>query len=70
MKKSLVLLAAVIGGNFLAERYVLKSGPDDPTGFVPVAEGIGWDDAARAVTILATVYVAEMAARKVGLLKG
>lgn len=69
VKKTVVLLASVIGGNYLAERYVLKSGPDDPTGFVQVADGLGMDDVARAVAVVATVYAADMVARKVGFLK-
>lgn len=51
MKGLLFVAGAAFVGNMIAERFVLKSTPDDPTGFVPVADGIGADDLARALTV-------------------
>lgn len=43
----------------IAERFVLKNSPDDPTGFVLIADGIGLDDAARAATIATVAWLAK-----------
>lgn len=59
MKGFLVVVGAAIVGNMIAERYVLKSTPEDPTGFILVADGIGLDDAARGATIAAVYLVAK-----------
>lgn len=64
MKKTAIVFGSVIAGNWLAERFVLKSSPDDPTGFVLVADGLGMDDVARAATILLMVYVGDQIARR------
>lgn len=66
MKKTIVVFASVIAGNYLAERFVLKSGPDDPTGFVQVADGLGMDDVARAATILAVLFLGDKLAKSIG----
>jgi hypothetical protein len=57
MKGLLVLGGGVIVGNMLAEKFLLKTGPDDPTGFVEVAEGFGMDDVARAAAIVGVVFL-------------
>ena len=49
--------AAAVIGNMVAEKFLLKSGPDDPTGFIEVADGFGLDDIVRGLTI-AVVFVA------------
>jgi hypothetical protein len=59
IKKTAVIFGSVIAGNYLAERFVLKASPDDPTGFVLVAEGLGMDDVARAASILLVVAIAD-----------
>ena len=43
--------AAAVIGNMVAEKFILKSGPDDPSGFIEVADGLGMDDLARGLTI-------------------
>jgi hypothetical protein len=58
MKGLLVLVGAGIVGNMIAEKFLLKGGPDDPTGFIEVAEGFGMDDVARAVVIAGIAMVA------------
>jgi hypothetical protein len=57
IKKLAIGFAGAIAGNYIAEKWVLKMGPDDPTGFVPVADGLGLDDAARAATIVAVTFL-------------
>lgn len=66
MKKTAIVFGSVIVGNYLAERFVLKATPDDPSGFIQVAEGIGMDDVARAAVIVLTTYAVEKLTRKVG----
>jgi hypothetical protein len=61
MKKTALVFGSVIAGNYIAERFVLKAGPDDPTGFVMVADGLGMDDIARAACVLLAVWVADKA---------
>lgn len=58
MKGLLVLVGAAIVGNMVAEKFLLKAGPDDPSGFIEVKEGFGADDIARAATIAAVAMVA------------
>lgn len=50
-KKMLQIIAASIVGNMIAERYLLKASPDDPTGFVMVSSGLGLDDVVRGAAI-------------------
>lgn len=59
MKGLLFVAGAAVIGNYLAERFILKSTEDDPTGFVQVADGFGADDVARALTIGATYLLAK-----------
>lgn len=59
MKSILFVAGAAIIGNMLAERFVLKSTAEDPTGFILVADGIGMDDAARALVIAGTYFLAK-----------
>lgn len=66
MKKTLIVFGGVIAGNYLAERFVLKASPDDPSGFIQVADGIGMDDVARAATILLVVWLADSVTKRVG----
>lgn len=49
-------LGAAIGG-FVADQFVVKYGPEDPTGFIEVGPGLGLDDVARAVTVALAVYI-------------
>lgn len=58
MKGLLVLVGAAIVGNMLAEKFLLKAGPDDPDGFIEVKEGLGLDDLARGGAIAAVAYLA------------
>ena len=51
VKTLLILTGAAAAGNFVAERFLLKDGPDDPSGFIEVKPGFGMDDVARAATI-------------------
>lgn len=51
VKSLLVLTGAAVAGNFVAERFLLKDGPDDTSGFIEVKPGFGMDDIARAATI-------------------
>lgn len=51
IKTLLILTGAAAAGNFVAERFILKDGPDDPSGFIEVKPGFGLDDVARAATI-------------------
>lgn len=59
MKGLLFVAGSAFVGNMIAERFVLKSTPEDPTGFIEVADGIGLDDAARALTIGAVYLLAK-----------
>lgn len=56
MRGFLTVFGVVFVGNMLAERFILKANADDPTGMIPVADGIGLDDAARA-GVCAGLYV-------------
>jgi len=47
-KKMAVMMGGIIIGNVIAERFVLQAGPDDPSGFIPVSDGIGMDEIVRA----------------------
>lgn len=58
MKQVAILTGAAIAGNWLAERFILKDGPDDTSGFVEVKPGLGMDDLARGLTIAAIVLLA------------
>lgn len=51
VKNLAILTAAAVAGNYVAERFLLKDGPDDPSGFVEVKPGFGLDDITRAATI-------------------
>lgn len=66
MKKTAIVFGSIIAGNFLAERFVLKASPEDPSGFVLVADGLGMDDVARAATILAVLWLGDKLVRKAG----
>ncbi len=59
MKKTAIVFGSVIAGNWLAERFILKASPDDPSGFVQVADGLGMDDVARAAAVLLMVYLGD-----------
>ena len=58
IKTLLILTGAAAAGNFVAERFILKDGPDDPTGFLEVKPGFGLDDVARAATIAVIAMLA------------
>lgn len=57
LKGMLVLGAGAVVGNMVAEKFLLKSSPDDPSGFILVNEGLGMDDVARAGAIVATILL-------------
>lgn len=59
MKSILFVAGAAVIGNFIAERFVLKSTAEDPSGFVVVADGFGLDDMARALVIAAVYFGAK-----------
>ena len=49
------VISAAVGiavGNMIAERWVLRASPEDPTGFVDVSPGFGLDEIARAAVII------------------
>lgn len=50
LRKLTSLTLGIIVGNVLAEMYVLKNTPDSPSGFIPISDGIGMDEVARAVS--------------------
>ena len=52
-------MAGSILGNMIAERFLLKAGPDDPSGFIMVADGIGMDDVARGLAIAFSAFMLE-----------
>jgi hypothetical protein len=58
-KKGLTIVAGSILGNMIAERFLLKAGPDDPSGFIMVADGIGMDDVARGLAIAFSAFMLE-----------
>ena len=64
MKKTAIVFGSVIAGNWLAERFILKSSQEDPTGFILVSDGLGMDDVARAAAVLLMVYVGDQIARR------
>jgi len=43
--------AAAVGGNMIADRWVLRATPDSPSGFVDVTAGFGMDEIARGVCV-------------------
>ena len=51
MKGYLTIAAGALLGNMIAEKFVLRQHPGDPSGFVHVSDGLGLDDVARAATI-------------------
>jgi hypothetical protein len=59
VKGFLVVVGAALIGNMIAERFVLKNSPEDPTGFILIADGIGLDDLARAGTIAGVAWLAK-----------
>ena len=61
MRKILILSAAVFIGNAIAERWVITTGAEGDTGFVPMANGFGLDDIARGVVIVGTAAVLDQA---------
>lgn len=61
MKSALVLLGAVLVGDFIAQQFIIKSGPDDTSGFIEQRAGFGLDDVARAATIVGVAILAKKA---------
>jgi hypothetical protein len=61
------LAGGAIIGNMVAERWILRAGPDDPTGFVDIAPGLGLDELMRALAIVGATMLVEPLVRKVGL---
>ena len=58
MRGILIIAGGAIVGNMLAEKFLLKSGPDDTTGMFEVQEGFGMDDVARAAAITVLILLA------------
>jgi len=59
VKSFAIAAGAAVVGNLLAEKFVLKPGPDSP-GLVAVTPmSFGADDVARGVTIAATMWAAK-----------
>lgn len=63
VKQLLIFGGAAVAGNYVAERFLLKDGPDDPSGFVEVKPGFGMDDITRALAIAAFAILAQRFAR-------
>ncbi len=59
MKKILVAFGSVVVGNMLAEKFLLKSSEDDPTGFIVPNDGFGMDDVARGAAIVGVMLLAD-----------
>lgn len=59
MKGFLVVLAAAIVGNMIAEKFLLKSGENDTSGTILAEEGFGMDDVARAAAIAGAYFLAK-----------
>lgn len=59
VKGFVVLIGAAIVGNMVAEKFLLKAGPDDPDGFIEVKPGLGLDDVARGAAIAGVYMVAK-----------
>lgn len=49
--------AAVFIGNVIVERWILTTGAEGDTGFVPINLGFGLDDIARGAVIVTTAVV-------------
>lgn len=47
-KDAASLVGGALLGNWVFERWLVKNGPDDPSGFVMLADGLGMDDFMRA----------------------
>jgi len=59
MKKGVIVFASVLAGNWAAEKFLLKATPEDTSGFIQVADGPGWDDVARAASVLLMVFIGD-----------
>jgi len=66
-RNAIAVVGGALLGNYAAEKFILKTGPEDRTGFVMVAEGWGLDDLARALSVLAGVF---LASKLMGFVKG
>lgn len=64
-KGPLVVFAAALAGEWIAENWIIKDGPDD-RGFIERSPGFGLDELARAgtVTVLALLGMKLFAGRK------
>lgn len=56
MKDLAVVAAGAFAGNWVAERFVLRDGPDDPTGFIDVTDGY-MDEVARSILIAGAIWL-------------
>lgn len=60
MKSFLITGGAVLAGMYVLRQFILKDGPDDPTGFIQVdRSGWGLDDLAEAATITGMIFLAK-----------
>lgn len=53
----LVGAGGVLAGEFVAEKFVLKNGDDDPDGFILMTPGFGLDEIARGVTVFLVTFM-------------
>lgn len=63
-RRTVSLLLGAVAGNVIAERFVLRA-PGSDTGFIPVTDGIGLDELARAGTIVLAAMGADFMLGKV-----
>lgn len=60
LKGPLILAAGIYAGDFIAEKFIIKDGPDD-TGFIQRTDGFGLDEIAKLATQVAvTVLLLKM----------
>jgi hypothetical protein len=56
----------VVLGELVADRFVIKYGPNDPYGFIEAADGFGKDELIRAGCAVLGILALTWIARKVG----
>lgn len=65
LKGPLILAAAIVAGDILTEKFVIKDGPDD-TGFVQRTDGFGMDEIVKVAVqvVLAVLFMKWFAGKK------